>query len=228
MTYAPGFRPVSRDPAELPYATAASGITLADLPLPSSDLIEGAKQFLKPILGEPVWNHSHRAFLFGSAIAKGKLSDHIDYDAESFYLACLFHDIGCVPENIKKTKMSFEFWGGIQAREWLSSHGASNDLADSVAEAIFRHTDFNSGKISSNGQLIQLGTLFDNIHAHKEHISKDLVEEIIKQYPRPGWANCFAGAMQDEVDAKPWAHATDLRESENWPKITNNALAKAE
>lgn len=74
--------------------------------------------------------------LTGSAIAKGKLSDHIDYDAESFYLACLFHDIGCVPENIKKsampkqmqiemklilpsyrTKMSFEFWGGIQARE---------------------------------------------------------------------------------------------------------------
>jgi hypothetical protein len=34
--------------------------------------------------------------------------------------------------------------------------------------------------------------------------------------------------MQDEVDAKPWAHATELRESENWPKITNNALAKAE
>jgi cyanamide hydratase len=41
--------------------------------------------------------------LTGSAIAKGKLSDHIDYDAESFYLACLFHDIGCVPENIKKS-----------------------------------------------------------------------------------------------------------------------------
>jgi cyanamide hydratase len=65
MTYAPGFLPVSRNPAELPYADAASGITLADLPLPSSDLIEEAKQFLKPILGEPVWNHSHRAFLFG-------------------------------------------------------------------------------------------------------------------------------------------------------------------
>jgi hypothetical protein len=43
--------------------------------------------------------------LTGSAIAKGKLSDHIDYDAESFYLACLFHDIGCVPENIKKLAM---------------------------------------------------------------------------------------------------------------------------
>ncbi len=44
--------------------------------------------------------------------------------------------------------------------QWLLSHGANADLADSVAEAIFRHTDFNKGMISCNGQLIQLGTLF--------------------------------------------------------------------
>jgi hypothetical protein len=42
----------------------------------------------------------------------------------------------------------------------LLSEGADPDLADAVAEAIFRHTDFNGGKISCNGQLIQLGTLF--------------------------------------------------------------------
>ena len=54
------------------------------------------------------------------------------------------------------------------------------------------------------------------------------MDEIIKAYPRPGWANCFATAMQNEVDAKPWAHATELRESENWEKITGNALAKDE
>jgi cyanamide hydratase len=44
--------------------------------------------------------------------------------------------------------------------KWLVSEGAESDLADAVAEAIFRHTDFNGGKISSTGQLIQLGTLF--------------------------------------------------------------------
>lgn len=68
----------------------------------------------------------------------------------------------------------------------------------------------------------------DNIHAHEDKIDKDLVDEIIKAFPRPGWANCFATAMQNEVDAKPWAHASELRESENWEKITGNALAKGE
>jgi hypothetical protein len=42
----------------------------------------------------------------------------------------------------------------------LLDHGAPSDLADSASEAIFRHTDFNKGKISFNGQLIQIGTLF--------------------------------------------------------------------
>jgi hypothetical protein len=44
------------------------------------------------------------------------------------------------PLNLKATKMSFEWFGGILAREWLLKHGASQDLADSVAECIFRHT----------------------------------------------------------------------------------------
>lgn len=68
MSYAPGFKPVARDPSELPYAAHPIKITLSDLPLPTSDLIEQAKTFLQPILGEPVWNHSHRTVLFGESL----------------------------------------------------------------------------------------------------------------------------------------------------------------
>jgi cyanamide hydratase len=60
-----GFQPVPRDPSTLPYTQTKPDISLSDLPLPSSDLIERAKEFLKPVLGEKVWGHSHRAFLFG-------------------------------------------------------------------------------------------------------------------------------------------------------------------
>jgi hypothetical protein len=34
--------------------------------------------------------------------------------------------------------------------------------------------------------------------------------------------------MQNEVDAKPWSHATEIRESEAWGKILTNDLAKAD
>lgn len=82
--------------------------------------------------------------LTGSAIAKGKLSDHIDYDAESFYLACLFHDIGCVPENIKKlahaesTTARYEAkFGQVTEPRCLSSSGAVSKLARLVLDFHF-------------------------------------------------------------------------------------------
>jgi cyanamide hydratase len=68
----------------------------------------------------------------------------------------------------------------------------------------------------------------DNIHAHAEHLPEELVSSIVAAYPRPGWGGCFAGAMQNEVDAKPWSHATEIRESEAWGKILTNDLAKAD
>ncbi|EIN05260.1 cyanamide hydratase [Punctularia strigosozonata HHB-11173 SS5] len=234
-SYPAGFTPVPRDPSQLPYAKLnppAASISLADVPLPTSKLIEEAKTFLEPELGEKIWNHSHRAFLIGSAVAKlqfatdGTLANA--YDAESFYLACLFHDIGCTPANIKKTELSFEFWGGLTTRQWLLDHGASSDLADSASEAIFRHTDFNNGKISFNGQLIQIGTLFDNVHEHAHLLPESFVAELMEAYPRHEWGGCFKGAMESEVEHKPWSHASELKETgaAAWDRILGNALEK--
>lgn len=69
--YPRGFQPVPRDPAKLPFeskADAGPEITIDDVSFPESPLITQAKTFLKPILGEPTWNHSHRSFLFGEHI----------------------------------------------------------------------------------------------------------------------------------------------------------------
>ena len=79
-------------------------------------------------------------FYLGQAIARNHFPGHT-LDLEAYYLAALFHDIGCSEKNLRATKMSFEFYGGIIARDWLLSHGADQVLADSVAETIFRHTE---------------------------------------------------------------------------------------
>lgn len=74
--------------------------------------------------------------------------------------------------------MSFEFYGGIIARDWLLSHGVDKELADSVAETIFRHTEcvifmsvfelvfdlrwecsFATGSLTLHVQVIQLATI---------------------------------------------------------------------
>jgi cyanamide hydratase len=63
------------------------------------------------------------------------------YDLETYYLACLLHDIGTAEKYLATTKMSFEFKGAIVARELILSLGGVLDQADSVCDAIVRHQD---------------------------------------------------------------------------------------
>ena len=63
------------------------------------------------------------------------------YDSETYYLACLLHDIGTADAFLATTKMSFEFKGAIVARDLILEHGGPEDQADSVCEVIVRHQD---------------------------------------------------------------------------------------
>jgi cyanamide hydratase len=74
-------------------------------------------------------------------------------------LTCLLHDIATTPKNLRATKLSFEYYGGFIAIDLITKNGGSQDLAESVAEAVIRHQDFiEDGNITTVGQVIQLST----------------------------------------------------------------------
>ena len=80
---------------------------------------------------------------------------------ETYFLTCFLHDIGTTPDHMKGTHLSFEYWGAMKARSFLSEHGSPHDQADAVCEAIIRHAELGeSGMITSLGLLIQLSTVF--------------------------------------------------------------------
>lgn len=66
---------------------------------------------------------------------------HWTVDLETWYLTCLFHDIGTAAKFQFTTKMSFEFKGGIVGRDFILKHGGVEDQADSVCESVIRHQD---------------------------------------------------------------------------------------
>jgi cyanamide hydratase len=80
---------------------------------------------------------------------------------ETFFLSCLLHDIGTVPETIKSTRMSFELWGAVHALQLLPSFGASKDQAECVAEVVNRHQDLgDTGMAPLVLGLIYFATIF--------------------------------------------------------------------
>jgi len=143
-----GFSPVPRDPEVLfrdhPTASGPSPkqdlFTVDDFPLPDSPVVREVRAFVKKELDEQTYNHSHRVYIYGTALVRTHFPAWA-YGAETYYLACLLHDIGTAERFLATTKMSFEFKGALVARDLILQLGAPADQADSVCDAIIRHQD---------------------------------------------------------------------------------------
>ncbi|CAL1698239.1 unnamed protein product [Somion occarium] len=219
-----GFTPVPRDPDVLfKDHPTASGLnpkqlpfTVENLPLPKSSVVEAVRELVKKELIEQTYNHSHRVYFYGTALAKTHFPEW-EYDDETYYLSCLLHDIGTADRFLATTKMSFEFKGAIVARDLILAQGGPEDQADGVCEALVRHQDIfvKGGNITVIGQVLQLATILDNVGLRANLISPGLIESVTTAYPRKGWSECFARTIEKELTVKPWCH-TSTFEIPNW------------
>lgn len=80
------------------------------------------------------------------------------------------------------------------------------------------------GSLSFLGQLIQLGTLYDNISDRPELVHAQTRDAIVAKFPRLGWSKCFSSAMTQEVTLKPWAHTTALGVDKFLSDVEENKL----
>lgn len=113
-------------------------------------------------------HHVHTSLIMRNFVGTALVKTHFpswSYDSETYYLACLLHDIGTAEKYLATTKLSFEFKGAIVARDLILSVGGVEDQADSVCDAIVRHQDIfvKGGNITMVGQILQLATILDNV-----------------------------------------------------------------
>jgi cyanamide hydratase len=170
-----GFTPVASSASALLSSANPSSpapfIPVSETPVPDTALSQRINEYARSHLPVPTYNHSLRVYHFGLAI-KSHLFPSWAFTDETYFLACVLHDIGTTEENLKSTKLSFEFYGGFLALDVLQKAPASapgaaapRDQAESVAEAIIRHQDLcENGKITAVGQLLQLATIFGMLH----------------------------------------------------------------
>ncbi|KAK7682007.1 hypothetical protein QCA50_014971 [Cerrena zonata] len=228
-----GFTPVVRDPDVLfkdhPTASGPNPkqlqLTVDDFPLPTSPVVTAVKEFVKNELNEQTFNHSNRVYYYGTALVKTHFPDW-EYDNETYYLACLLHDIGTADKFLSTTKMSFEFKGAIIARDLIITKGGHGDQADGVCEAIVRHQDLfvKGGNITMIGQILQLATVLDNIGIRANLISMGLIESVTTAFPRKGWSEYFGKTIEKEEALKPWCHTTTF-EIPNWKEGVSSNFA---
>jgi cyanamide hydratase len=137
-------------------------IIASSISLPNSSVSTQTLSYVKPRLSAQTLSHSLRVYLYGHTIVEQHFPHLLTPTfLETYYLACLLHDIGTSSENLNGTKMSFDFYGALVALEVLKGFGAEKEQAEAVAEAIIRHQDLgDTGAITSIGGIIQLATIF--------------------------------------------------------------------
>ncbi|TFY66888.1 hypothetical protein EVG20_g4205 [Dentipellis fragilis] len=228
-----GFTAVPRYPEVLfkdhPTATGPNPkqdeFTVESIPLPDSEVVREVKAFVKKELDEQTFNHSNRVYIYGTALVKTHFPTW-SYDHETYYLACLLHDIGTAEKFLATTKLSFEFRGAIVARDLILAQGGHQDQADSVCDAIVRHQDIfvKGGNITMIGQILQLATILDNVGLRANLIHPKLIETTTRAFPRKGWSEHFARVVETELKLKPWCH-TSTFEIPNWKEGVQSNFA---
>ncbi|KAJ6470939.1 cyanamide hydratase [Mycena sanguinolenta] len=228
-----GFTAVPRDPDVLfqNHPTASGShpkqdpFTVKDFPVPESPLVNHVRDFVKKELDVQTFNHSNRVYVYGAALVKTHFPEWT-YDNETWYLACILHDIGTAEKFLATTKMSFEFKGAIVARDLILKLGGVEDQADSVCDAIVRHQDIfvKGGNITQIGQALQLATILDNVGLRSNLIHPNLIESTVAAFPRLGWSEHFARVIEKELDLKPWCHSTTF-EIPAWTRGTPSNFA---
>lgn len=219
-----------------------------DLPqIPTTPLARRIRAYVARKLPEQTYNHSLRVFAYGCIIAEryfpqfglrysSSTGTHAKEDdehalaqalRETWFVTAMLHDIGTIPEHIKSTRLSYEFWAGLHARDILLNPESTLDSAaanadadagpeavatvdqmESIVEAIIRHQDVqDAGSISTLTRLIHIGTLMDNIGQGKELVHPETIAALnsAAYAKRDGWSSCFRDTVVLEKKLKPWA-----------------------
>jgi len=207
-------------------ASKSTLLLTKDIPLPDTPLAKAVTDFAREKLTEPCFNHSMRVYYFGQIMRRNHVPT-FRYSDEVALVLSLLHDLGTAPTVQPTSVFSFEYQGGIKARELLLSHGAPESLADSVAEAIFRHQDVGTtGMLSALGGIIQLSTSFDNMGHFPDLVHSGSVDDVVAKWPRLGWSGCFNKVIQEEGERKPWSHTSVIGFAEFQRMNTDNPVMK--
>lgn len=184
--------------------------TSQKIDLPQGSVEQEILKYARAELNEKTLNHSLRVYTYSAAIIKDQFPSW-DLDLAVVFTTCLLHDIGTTDKNMKATKMSFEFYGGIIAKDLVYEKTKNQDYAEAVSEAIIRHQDLGEeGYITTLGLIIQIATILDNVGKNIELIHEETLAAANEKYPREGWKNCFALVIDRENAEKPWGHTSSL------------------
>lgn len=111
-------------------------LNIEGISVPDSQLAREITELVRDTESPLLFHHSSRVYYFGALAGKHR---GLKFDPELLYCGCMFHDMGLTHQHSSACER-FEVDGANAARDFLKSHGISQQDIDTVWTAIALHT----------------------------------------------------------------------------------------
>jgi len=174
---------------------------LKNIAIPDSPLAKAATEFVRDTENDLLFHHSSRVYYWGALAGQQR---GLKVDKELLYVGCMFHDVGLTHEHCSCDKR-FEVDGANAAKDFLQSHGVSEEEVTKVWTAIALHTtpgipEFMAPEIA----LLTAGVEMDVLGMGYESFSENDREAVTAQHPRsPRFKEEIIEAFYNGIKHKP-------------------------
>jgi hypothetical protein len=174
--------------------------TFGGVRIPDSRLTRQAADLLHDTLGELLWNHSHRVYVFG-ALRCEQLGRAVS--EELLYVGAMFHDLGLV-EGHRSPDLRFEVDGANAAAAFLAEHGVEERDVAKVWDAIALHTtpgipEHKAAEVAG----VTYGVELDVLGIGYDGLPAEVRDAITAEYPRPDFKRRIVQAFGAGIAHKP-------------------------
>jgi len=176
-------------------------LIVRDAAIPDTKLARAITEYIRDTETDLLFNHSSRVYHFG---ALAGIQRDLKFDRELLYAGAMFHDIGLMPDHSSKHER-FEVDGAHAARDFLRSHGISEEAAYTVWTAIALHTTPGVPQhMHPIVALVTAGVEMDVLGLTYDQYSDAEREAVVTAFPRtPKFKEDIIQAFYDGIKHKP-------------------------
>jgi hypothetical protein len=193
---------------------------------PDSTIARAAEECARELSSPGLYGHCLRTWAFAALFAQ---RDRIAHDQELLYLACVLHDLGLTPAHNghEPRARCFAVEGARAAHALVLSHGAGQERARSVAEAISLHLNVTvPAKLGAEAHLLSKGVSLDVVGRRLHQIPSEATAAVLARWPRDGFSAELTRSTTEQARIRPQSRAALLHRLGFVDLIESNPLER--
>ncbi len=177
---------------------------------PDTSLAREAEERVRELSSPALYGHCLRTWSFAALFAE---RDRVDHDEELLYVACVLHDLGLTDAHNGRdqTARCFAVEGARAARALVRAHGAAEQRALTVGEAIALHLNVDvHARYGPIATLLSKGVMLDVVGRGIGQLPMDVAREVAAAWPRDGSGPQLVSDTKRQAETRPHSRAAAL------------------